>query len=219
MKTPLTFLLSVTFSQKIMPEIIYLLTNPSMPGLVKVGRTTSLEERMRSLYNSSTPVPFECFYACEVDDSKEAERRIHNAFNANRVNQKREFFRINPESIREVLKLIEKKDITPNEDFVDDSSDLNALNHEKEIRSRFKFSMVNIPPNSVLQFSKDETITATVVDDFQINFENQITSTSSSARTILNLMGYKGTAYQGTLYWNYEGETLLARRQRIENNE
>ena len=190
-----------------------------MPGLVKVGRTSDLETRMRSLYNSSTPVPFECFYACEVDDSKEAERRIHNAFNANRVNQKREFFRINPESIREVLKLIEKKDITPNEDFVDDSSDLNALNHEKEIRSRFKFSMVNIPPNSILKFSKDESITAKVVDDFQINFENQITSTSSSARTILNRMGYKGTAYQGTLYWNYEGETLLARRQRIENNE
>tara|TARA_Y100001934_G_C11970077_1_gene593608 strand:+ start:96 stop:704 length:609 start_codon:yes stop_codon:yes gene_type:complete len=202
-----------------MPEIIYLLTNPSMPDLVKVGRTSDLETRMRALYNSSTPVPFECFYACEVDDAEEAERRIHNAFGDNRVNPKREFFRINPERIREVLKLIEKKDITPNEDIVEDSSDLNALNHEKEIRSRFKFSMVNIPPNSILKFSKDETITAKVVDDFQIEFENQITSTSASARTILNRMGYKGTAYQGTLYWNYEGETLLARRQRMENIE
>tara|TARA_B100000315_G_scaffold143255_1_gene132230 strand:- start:412 stop:1020 length:609 start_codon:yes stop_codon:yes gene_type:complete len=202
-----------------MPQIIYLLTNPSMPDLVKVGRTSDLETRMRSLYNSSTPVPFECFYACEVNDAEEAERRIHNAFNANRVNQKREFFRINPESIREVLKLIEKKDITPNEDIVEDSSDLNALTHEKEIRSRFKFSMVNIPPNSTLLFSKDETITATVVDDFQIEFEKQITSTSASARTILNRMGYKGIAYQGTHYWNYEGETLLARRLRMETNE
>ena len=190
-----------------------------MPGLVKVGRTSDLETRMRALYNSSTPVPFECFYACEVEDSEEAERRIHNAFGDNRVNLKREFFRINPERIREVLKLIEKKDITPNEDIVEDSSDLNALNHEKEIRSRFKFSMVNIPPNSILKFSKDESITAKVVDDFQIEFENQITSTSASARTILNRMGYKGTAYQGTLYWNYEGESLLARRQRMENIE
>ena len=62
-------------------------------------------------------------------------------------------------------------------------------------------------------------LTTTVVGDFQINFENKITSTSSTARTILNRMGYKGTAYQGTLYWNYEGETLLVRQQRIENNE
>ena len=202
-----------------MPEIIYLLTNPSMPGLVKVGRTSNLVERMRSLYNSSTPVPFECFYACEVVNAQKAERKIHNAFEGNRVNPKREFFRINPECIREILELIEIKDITPSGDVVDDSSDLDALNHEKEIRSRFKFSMVNIPPNSILQFSKDETITATVIDNFQINFENKITSTSASARTILNRMGYKGTAYQGTLYWNYEGESLLARRQRIEKNE
>ena len=202
-----------------MPEIIYLLTNPSMPDLVKVGRTSDLETRMRALYNSSTPVPFECFYACEVDDAEEAERRIHNAFGNNRVNLKREFFRINPECIREVLKLIEKNDITPNANIVEDSSDLNALNHEKEIRSKFKFSMVNIPPNSTLQFSKDETITAKVIDDFQIEFENQITSTSASARTILNRMGYKGTAYQGTHYWNYEGETLLERRLRMETNE
>ena len=72
-----------------MSEIIYLLTNPSMPDLVKVGRTSNLEERMRSLYNSSTPVPFECFYACEVEDGIEAERRIHNAFGDNRVNQKK----------------------------------------------------------------------------------------------------------------------------------
>jgi hypothetical protein len=53
-----------------MPEIIYLLTNPSMPDLVKVGRTSNLQARMLSLYNSSTPVPFECFYACEVDDAQ-----------------------------------------------------------------------------------------------------------------------------------------------------
>lgn len=79
--------------------------------------------------------------------------------------------------------------------------------------------MVNIPPNSILKFSKDKTITAKVVDDFQIEFENQITSTSASARTILNRVGYKGTAYQGTLYWNYEGESLLARRQSMENIE
>lgn len=207
-----------------MPEkMIYILTNPSMPGLVKVGITDNLKERMGTLSSySSTPVLFECFYACEVDDAKEAEKRIHKAFDANRINPRREFFRINPESIREILKLIEKKDVTPTEDIVGDSSDLNALNREKEIGSRFRFSMVNIPPNSILQFSKDEEgkeITAAVVDDFKINFENEITSTSAAAKKILHRLGYRGTAYQGTLYWSYEGETLVARRERMENNE
>jgi hypothetical protein len=52
-----------------MPEIICLLSNASMPDLVKVVRTSILEVRMCSLYNSSTPVPFECFYACDVNGS------------------------------------------------------------------------------------------------------------------------------------------------------
>ena len=42
-----------------MTEIIYILTNPWLPDLVKIGRTTNLEERMISLTShSGTPVPF-----------------------------------------------------------------------------------------------------------------------------------------------------------------
>ena len=64
-----------------MPEIVYLLTNPSMPTLVKVGRTTSLEDRLRSLSShSGVPVPFEVFYACEVKDSSKVEQSIHEGF-------------------------------------------------------------------------------------------------------------------------------------------
>ena len=76
-----------------MPEIVYLLTNPTMPDLVKIGRTNDLETRLRSLStHSGVPVPFECFYACEVRDSVEVERALHEAFGDHRINPKREFF-------------------------------------------------------------------------------------------------------------------------------
>jgi len=52
-----------------MTEIIYVLVNESMPGYVKIGMTTNLEQRIRSLDNTSTPLPFECFYAATVADA------------------------------------------------------------------------------------------------------------------------------------------------------
>ncbi len=46
---------------------------------------------------SGVPVPFECFYACEVTDAVTVERALHDAFGDHRVNPKREFFRFNPD--------------------------------------------------------------------------------------------------------------------------
>ena len=50
-----------------MAEAVYVLTNETMEGLVKIGRTTtSVERRMRELNKTSMPLPFQCFYAGEV---------------------------------------------------------------------------------------------------------------------------------------------------------
>jgi hypothetical protein len=61
-----------------MAEIVYVLTNEAMEGLVKIGRTTtSVEQRIRELDNTSVPLPFQCFYAGEVKDSAFVESRLH----------------------------------------------------------------------------------------------------------------------------------------------
>lgn len=51
--------------------IVYVLTNSAMPGLVKIGMTTreSIDTRMKELYSTGVPVPFDCEYACEVKTS------------------------------------------------------------------------------------------------------------------------------------------------------
>ena len=125
---------------------------------MKIGRTTNLEERLRSLSShSGVPVPFECYYACEVADSQDVERRLHGAFGDHRVNPKREFFRINTERVQMILEALSLQDVTPTSDVVEDEQELETLNRERSRRPPFNFSMVDIKIGSELTFLKDET--------------------------------------------------------------
>jgi hypothetical protein len=188
-----------------MTEIVYILTNPVIPDLIKIGRTTNLEDRLRSLSShSGVPVPFECYYACEVSDSQDVEKRLHSAFGDHRINPKREFFRINPERVQIILEALSLKDITPATDIVEDDEDVETLRRANERRPAFKFSLVNVPVGAILHFIKDEAVTCKVVDDKQVEFEGSITSLSDSARTMLHRHGGKLTAAHGPLYWIYE---------------
>lgn len=64
--------------------IVYLLTNPVMPGLVKIGMTTQedIDKRMKELYTKDVPVPSECQFACKVKkgDCAKIGKALHMAF-------------------------------------------------------------------------------------------------------------------------------------------
>jgi hypothetical protein len=59
-------------------QIVYVLTNPAMPGLIKIGMTTQMEveARMKQLYSTGVPVPYDCAFACQVKDASEVERAL-----------------------------------------------------------------------------------------------------------------------------------------------
>lgn len=197
-----------------MNEVIYILINEAMPGYVKIGRTTNLEQRIRSLDTTSVPLPFECFYACTVSDSQFVERQLHDAFMDHRVRSSREFFEISPERAVAALKLAEIENVTPRKDFVETQEDQHALNQARKKRSVFNFAMVNIPIGAELIFSRDKNIKARVIDNRSIELNGEIVSLSSSAQKIL---GY-ASGVQGTAYWMYEGELLDERRKRMEES-
>jgi len=196
-----------------MNEIIYILTNEAMPGHVKIGRTsTNLEQRIKDLSAStSIPLPFICFYACTVNDALFVEHQLHDAFDNDRVNPKREFFQIAPERVVAALKLAAIEDVTPKKDLVENKEDRQALINTRKIREKFSFDMAKIPVGSELVFSRDENARAKVIDNHFIEYNGKKMSLSKSAQAIL---GYDyGIA--GTDYWTYEGETLDERRKRL----
>jgi hypothetical protein len=195
-----------------MNEIIYVLINEAMPNYVKIGRTTNLEQRIRSLDTTSVPLPFECFYACTVKDAAFVEKQLHDAFLDHRVRSSREFFEISPERAVSALKLAELENITPKNDFVESQEDQQALNQARTKRSVFNFKMVDIPIGAELTFARDENIKAKVIDNRSIELDGEVISLSGAAQKILGV----DWPAQGTIYWMYDGETLDERRKRYE---
>lgn len=129
---------------------VYVLSNPSLPGLIKVGCTErSVEDRVRELSNhSGVAAPFIEEWSCAVAAPHDAERRAHEALGDFRYALNREFFQIEPGRAVDVvsrslsgliifsrgLSATEEKCGIPDARIVASSSDLEAA--KKIIRSR-----------------------------------------------------------------------------------
>lgn len=102
---------------------LYVISSPSLPGLVKLGATRRLNPtiRVKELSSSSLPEPFHAHCFVFSDDCFELENNIHKYFNKERVNPDREFFRIEPKEAIDVLKEIFNADVH----FVDEDCDEN----------------------------------------------------------------------------------------------
>ena len=215
-----------------MSEIVYCLTNPAMPEYVKIGRTTNLEQRLKHLDNTSTPLPFECIYAVEVENSVEVERLIHDIFADSRTRKTREFFEIGPQRVIAAMNLAtmnlsKGRDVTPLSDTVEDQESQVALNKARTRRANFNFSMVGITEGTELEFYDEPELKCTVLNQKQVLFEGQEISLSAAANLIVKRRRVeagepipswleKNSGVQGPIYWVLNGESLDERRKRIE---
>lgn len=88
------------------PGFVYILTNPSMPGLIKIGKTRlNPIDRAAQLHTTGVPAGFQVEYACRTPDPEAVEQAMHVAFGPTRLSHKREFFQITPEQAIAVLSL------------------------------------------------------------------------------------------------------------------
>ncbi|QTR52150.1 GIY-YIG nuclease family protein [Thiothrix unzii] len=193
-------------------QIVYVLTNPAMPGLVKIGKTTQLEvsERMKQLYSTGVPVPFDCAFACQVKDASEVEKALHFAFGRDRTNPNREFFSIEAERVIAVLKLLKVDDITTQfEQQIEadvEAVDKQSAQHLKEARRpRMNFQELNIPAGSILVF-KDGQAQVTVLDERKVNLNGVICSLTAATRKVLGLAD--NYPLQPSPYWTFNGKTV-----------
>lgn len=92
---------------------IYCFSNPSMPGILKVGMTERTPEARLSEANASDtwrpPTPYKIEFAKKVSNPSQKEKTLHILMEqyTERIHPRREFFRISLEEVRKFFDLMD----------------------------------------------------------------------------------------------------------------
>jgi hypothetical protein len=89
-------------------EYVYILSNPAMPGLYKIGHTKQAAEFRATQISRGTGVPqeFQVEWCLRCFKAERIERETHRYFRDVRVNHRKEFFRVDLDACKEVIQQI-----------------------------------------------------------------------------------------------------------------
>lgn len=195
-----------------MSVIVYVLTNPAMPDLIKIGKTTrdDLGARMKELYTTGVPLPFDCAIAVEVEDNgDELEKALHAAFAPQRKNRSREFFAVESSQVKALLKIWPNaKDVTP-EIERDLEKDLSAEEKEdvrkfKRRRPNLNFRVMGIPDGSELVSTNGADEKAVVRGERKVSFRGEEMSLTKATNMVFEL----DYSVNPCPHWTFEGRNL-----------
>jgi hypothetical protein len=188
--------------------VVYVLSNPAMPGLVKIGCTAQEDAntRLGQLYTTGVPVPFKLEFACNVENPGEVERALHLAFAPSRINPRREFFQIEPDQAIAILRLLHVEDATEEVESqptpVDEQSK-HAADQLKSRRPNLNFEEMGIPPGAELRSVHTDAV-AVVTSGRKVQFDGEEMSLTAATRRDLAL---EYSVAPGP-NWTYNGKLL-----------
>ena len=119
---------------------LYCFSNDSMPGILKIGMTDRTPEiRLNEANSSDTwrpPTPYKIEFAKKVLNSKQKEISLHLLLSqyTERINPKREFFRISPEEVKMFFDIIDgeiwNNNMNDESDCETNSNDIKRLSRD-----------------------------------------------------------------------------------------
>jgi hypothetical protein len=190
-------------------SVVYVLTNPAMPGMVKIGRTSQDDAKTRidQLYTTGVPVPFTLEYVCKVPNSEEVEKALHIAFAPHRINPKREFFAIEATQAIAILKLLHVQDATAeieSQPTTLEKSEVDAgIQLSKKKSPPLNFDKMQIPVGSILTCKANST-TVVVVSAKKVQLADEEMSLTAATRKALDIP----YSVAPCPYWLFDGQSL-----------
>lgn len=189
-----------------MPGYVYVLTNPLMPGIVKIGCTSrrDIGARMRELFGTNTtgtPAEFELAMAFECGDAEDAEnveKAFHRLLDGARTHPKREFFYVDdPEDIRPFLERFGRE--TDVDGYTDDDGKRPPKQGDTTRTPPFNFCKMGIPLGGVLRCDATGA-EVKVVAPKKVKLGRERISISAATD--------EAGKWPPGLHWSYEGRPL-----------
>lgn len=123
-----------------MSGFVYILSNPAMPNLLKIGKSDRDPTGFRAaeLYTTGVPQPFKVEYFAYVEEHHTLERKIHSTLSTRRPNSNREFFTV---SIEEAVLLIRESGLVLSEKlFFKTEAEIRAEKEKAERRLQEEYA-------------------------------------------------------------------------------
>ena len=213
------------------PGYVYILTNESFrEDWVKIGKTTDMAKRLKSLNTTALPLPFKVYATIKTCKYEELEKIIHKQIDRLtdlRINQSREFFNVHPAQALDIFldqaTALEDAEVVKYENGktrqmypVQEKS--KEVQDKKPQRPPFDFSMVGLNVGDKVMFDA-LNLEVKVAGKNKVEYEGRLWSLSAFCGTYLpENMRNHSDAYQGPKYFSFQGKTLWEIRLEREKN-
>lgn len=182
---------------------IYIMTNPCLQNMVKIGYAKDVEERRKQLSSTALPYDYE-IYATYETPGKLEDKKLHKLIDTLnpelRVTKSREFFVMSPEEAFDLLEAIAI--ISGSQDKLHRIKSIQTSAEQKVKKPAVNFQKCNIPVGAELVFVEDPNVKVTVVSERKVQYNNEITSLSAIAKNI------KGYSVAGPSLFAYNGQIV-----------
>lgn len=189
---------------------IYIMTNPALKDMVKIGYAKDVEQRRQQLSTTALPYEYEVYATYETSgnlEDKKLHKMIDNLNPDLRVTKSREFFILSPEQAYELLESIAIISGTK-EKLKKEKPDIKKKQTIR--RPPVNFTLCGIPMGAELVYIEDPSVKAYVVSDRKVQFGDEITSLSAISDAI------KGYPTAGPSFFTYNGEKVSDIAQRTQ---
>lgn len=172
---------------------IYIMTNPALSGMVKIGYAKDVEARRQQLSTTALPYEYEIYATYETSgklEDKQLHKLIDNLNPDLRVSKNREFFVMTSDEAYELLEAIAIISGTPHK--LKRKQDDSTVPTTTETLQRVKNPVINfakcgIPIGAVLTYVEDPSITVTVASERKVQYGNELTSLSAIVEGVQGL--------------------------------